>query len=156
ESRPPILTLTASSEARERNAVPNRIKKYLLAGRLMSIARGTKLLVCVSKSAIGRKSSGREFDRTNKTPAGTPVPLAFAENKAGAMRSIWVAPLGAVPSALTTVNVAGPVAIPAGSRKFICVGETKKSGTRPSVPALSFIRTDVFARAVGRGCSFAD
>src|SRR5262245_51717207 len=135
--------------------VPNRTRKTLSAPAPASGPRsmglGINLLVAESNCAtasISCELSG--FTRT-AIAAGAPAPSAFAVKIEGETVLICVAPVDVAPLLPVTVSVAGPGIEPAGVRKLICIGETKKSGAARSVPVLSLTLTVVPPSVVGRG-----
>src|SRR5215475_5750647 len=83
--------------------------------------------------------------------AATPLPVALAVKSPGATLTNSMLPLEAAPIEFLNEIVPGPVAVPGGIRKLICVGETNKSGASRDVFISSMTLTETPARVVGRG-----
>src|SRR5262249_2930643 len=112
---------------------------------------GINLLVAESNCATASISCAlSDFTRT-AIAAGAPAPSAFAVKIAGETMLICVAPVDVAPLPPVTVTIAGPGIEPAGVRKLICIGETKKSGAARSIAALSLTLTVDPPSVVGRG-----
>src|SRR5215831_13405109 len=81
--------------------------------------------------------------------AATPLPLALAEKRPGAVWETVIVPVAVDPSGRVSLTVAVPSAVPAGINIFTCPGDTKYNGAGRAVPWASITETEIPPRVLG-------